>query len=120
MKAPAKIWDGVEYTRTDTIPNAAYVAETEADRLAGWAYQFIRAERWKSGPNNPDAWEKLRPENRQFWLDEATRFLSARPTAPDTRVVSVELLQVWQQLADLSGQCHMAERMRAIIGGNDA
>lgn len=51
-------------------------AAGRTEKLARWAYTFTMAERWTT-TRAPVAWDDLRPESRQFWLDEAARILAA-------------------------------------------
>ncbi len=68
-------------TLSGPIPTFRYEAasiaqpldEVAVERLARWAHTFLMAERWK-GEHRED-WERLRPEMRQWWRDEASRFL---------------------------------------------
>ena len=84
-----------EYTRTDLIPNAAYVAGLEE------ALREIRDEPCISSEGNSDI---------------ASVALSARPDAPDTRVVTVAQLEEWYMYFDESTATRQCREIRAIIG----
>ena len=89
MSAPEKIWtsgghywedptfkrDKTEYTRSDLIPTAAYVAGLEAAAK--------------------HALEEAVADDMDTWFEGLRAALSARPDAPNTRVVTVAQLDRW-------------------------
>ena len=132
MNAPEKIWaweykgntpwgeqkpdlnvvtDGAEYTRSDLIPTAAYVAGMEAalrDMLQSVCGPtgFAEAVRHNSGHAYP--WHSLDAAEAM-----SRAALSARPDAPDARVVPVAQLERWY---GKMGNWTCQDEIRAVIG----
>ena len=51
-----------------------------AERLAREIQMIVAADRWKGRDLHytpPEKWHRLRPETKQFWIDEASRILAA-------------------------------------------
>ena len=93
-----------EYTRTDAIPSAAYVAGLEKALVEAreTILDLIHA-------RNSDA-----EGSDEDWTAEIDAALASRPASPDMRVVTVEQLEYW---ADVTQSGLVAAEIRAIIGG---
>ena len=100
----------VEYTRTDAIPNAAYVAGLEA------ALERIMD---RHIPDQPAAYggDELAWVTRQYkeLRHIAITALASRPASPDVRVVTVEQLQRWGD--HFQSFTRSGKEIRTIIGG---
>ena len=95
-----------EYTRTDTIPSAAYVATLEriAGYIAGTNTDHVRV----ALAGNPIVCDSI--------INDASAVLASRPASPDVRVVTVEQLERWMNLLQGS-QRSMVSEIRSIIRG---
>ena len=125
MTAPDKIWaagghywenptfkrDKTEYTRSDLIPNAAYV---EALRAIADLVDISGGEFAKK---HPKLNAELDAAGSDRWGEVLAQFalsaLSARPDAPDVRAVTVAQLEYWAEITQ-SGM--VDSEIRAIIG----
>lgn len=95
--------DKVEYTRSDLITNAAYVAGLEAAlRFYADFHEDVNDGPW--GLNSND------------FGTIARTALSARHDAPDTRVVTVDQLNEWVVAIQAGLFWRYADKIRAIIG----
>ena len=107
-----------EYTRTDLIPNTAYVAGLEA-ALFPETRHGQRKDHSRIGHCLAEgSWHV---HLAGFCCEgDAERFLavalSARPDAHDTRVVTVDQLERWERYFDESTATRQMFEIRAIIG----
>lgn len=56
-----------------------------AEILAKEMQAIVAADRWKGRDlfaSPPEKWHRLRPETQQFWIDTATRILTALEKTP--------------------------------------
>lgn len=56
-----------------------------AEILAKEMQAIVAADRWKGrdlSASPPEKWHRLRPETQQFWIDTATRILTALEKTP--------------------------------------
>lgn len=88
--------ESTEYTRSDMIPTAAYVAGLEA-----------AAKR---------ALEEAVADDMDTWFEGLRAALSARPDAHDARVVTVAQLESYYNAAAELGEIGICREIRAIIG----
>lgn len=70
----------------EALEGGVRVKPGAAETLAKEMQMIVAADRWKGRSLDaapPEKWHRLRPETRQFWIDTASRILSALSTPPD-------------------------------------